>query len=114
MNRRDFLKWLSTLPLFFQPALFAFFERLLWTPKTILLPSDSGACDKFTEFLIREQATFDAELLKDMRVTSWIGHVETGEWPGSIGGRFEHIFPDLTDDWQRADSGLLVPGKELA
>lgn len=72
------------------------------------------SCNKFTQFLVDQLPVYDKLILADVRPTDgWIGHVETGTFESYSGtehtrDRFNHVYPDVTQQWTSVSSGSCV------
>jgi len=68
------------------------------------------SCTQFTQFLVDQTPVFDKEILMDIRPTDgWIGHMSMGQFPSYSGtehtlDRFNAVFPDTTQQWNRVYS----------
>lgn len=71
-------------------------------------------CTAFTDFLSRKSEHLDETIIKAMHpIDTWIGHVETGNFPAFDGvehtfDRFENVFPDLRGAWENVEAGSCV------
>lgn len=69
------------------------------------------SCNKFTQFLVAQEPVYDKLILSDIRPSEgWIGHISTGVFPAFSGtehtlDRFNHVFPDVTQEWNRTQAG---------
>ena len=72
------------------------------------------SCDKFTQFLVNQEPVYDRLILSDIRPSEgWIGHISTGTFPAYSGvehtlDRFNHVFPDITQAWNRTQASSCV------
>lgn len=72
------------------------------------------SCDKFTQFLVRQEPVYDKLILRDIRPEDgWIGTVQTGTFEAYSGtqhtlDRFNHVFPNITKTWVPTQIGSCV------
>ncbi len=72
------------------------------------------SCDKFTQFLVRQEPVYDKLILRDIRPEDgWIGTVNTGTFEAYSGtqhtlDRFNAVFPNTTKQWIPTEIGSCV------
>lgn len=73
------------------------------------------SCDKFTDYLVRQEPIYDELILEDVRLTDGfsMGYFNTGVWSAFDGtsktlDRFNSVFPNLTHKWNSVPDGSCV------